>query len=326
MAWLPAIPLAGRFRRRQTATAGVRYLRGALTVPRSALTAGCLWVLAAGSPALAVAAPPVLAAAAAPSTAAALDRPAGGWQWPLPAPRVILRRFSPPPMPYAAGHRGVDLGAPVGTPVRAAGAGVVGYAAPLAGRGVVTVVHGALRTTYEPVTATVRAGDRVGAGTQIGWLAAPTGHCGPGRPCLHWGLLRCDTYLDPLLLVGAARIRLLPLLGTGAAAGAGHGVTGPDRDPPGVLATPAAAESAPDGWRPDAGTARAARDRSVSGREPPLASSGSEARVHREQFQPDPPRRDVAGGGDAGVARLLALAVALVPVAAAGLMLLRRGR
>lgn len=65
----------------------------------------------------------------------------------------VTRGFDPPDGPYRPGHRGVDLAAGPGTPVLAAGAGVVGYAGVLAGRGVVTVVHpgDGLRTTYEPV-------------------------------------------------------------------------------------------------------------------------------------------------------------------------------
>ena len=80
-----------------------------------------------------------------------------GWQAPL-RPMTVTRSFQPPPTPYAAGHRGVDLGGEPGQPVLAAAAGVISYAGPLAGRGVVVVVHGALRTTYEPVQATVRRG------------------------------------------------------------------------------------------------------------------------------------------------------------------------
>src|SRR5690606_20733419 len=78
------------------------------------------------------------------------------WVWPLtPTPRVE-RRFDPPSHPWGAGHRGVDLAGAVGQPVRSAGTGVVVYAGLLAGRGVVSVSHGALRTTYEPVAPTVR--------------------------------------------------------------------------------------------------------------------------------------------------------------------------
>jgi murein DD-endopeptidase MepM/ murein hydrolase activator NlpD len=74
---------------------------------------------------------------------------------------------------------------------------------------VVTVVHGRLRTTYEPVRASVSVGDRVSAGTVIGHLAE--GHdCGGGaKTCLHLGLRRGDTYLNPLLLFEKPEIRLL---------------------------------------------------------------------------------------------------------------------
>jgi murein DD-endopeptidase MepM/ murein hydrolase activator NlpD len=136
---------------------------------------------------------------------------ANGWQAPL-RPVAVVRNFQPPPTPYAAGHRGVDLGGEPGQPVLAAAAGVISYAAPLAGRGVVVVVHGNLRTTYEPVQATVRRGDRVSAGGQIGLLQA--GHPGcPVTACLHWGLLRGETYLDPLSMLGKRQVRLLPLGG-----------------------------------------------------------------------------------------------------------------
>ncbi len=77
------------------------------------------------------------------------------WQWPLSPRPEILRGFHPPPVPWGAGHRGVDLAASSGQTVRSAGAGQVAYAGVLAGRGVVVVRHGELRTTYEPVASTV---------------------------------------------------------------------------------------------------------------------------------------------------------------------------
>jgi murein DD-endopeptidase MepM/ murein hydrolase activator NlpD len=130
--------------------------------------------------------------------------------WPLdPRPEVVAG-FDPPTTAYGAGHRGVDLAGTTGQPVRAALDGVVTYAGLLAGRGVVVVSHGVTRTTYEPVDATVRVGDRVRAGQVIGRLAWTGSHCRPAA-CLHWGLLRGDTYLDPLSLVGAGPVRLLPL-------------------------------------------------------------------------------------------------------------------
>jgi murein DD-endopeptidase MepM/ murein hydrolase activator NlpD len=132
------------------------------------------------------------------------------YQWPVVPPHVV-RRFDPPPEPWLAGHRGVDLSASAGAPVRAAGGGVVVYTGTLAGRGVVSILHaGGLRTTYEPVTATVQAGDTVAAGDPIGSVEA--GHPGcPAAACLHWGLRRGDVYLDPLALLGLGRVRLLPL-------------------------------------------------------------------------------------------------------------------
>ncbi len=134
---------------------------------------------------------------------------APGWQAPL-RPLAVTRAFAPPPTPYAAGHRGVDLAGTAGQAVFAAAAGDVSYAGTLAGRGVVVVVHGSLRTTYEPVTASVRRGAHVIGGQAIGTLA--TGHAGcPVAACLHWGLLRGDVYLDPLGTLTRQSIRLLPL-------------------------------------------------------------------------------------------------------------------
>jgi murein DD-endopeptidase MepM/ murein hydrolase activator NlpD len=120
----------------------------------------------------------------------------------------VVRPFEPPATPYGPGHRGVDLGGPAGAPVLAAGAGVVVYAGPLAGRGVVSIAHPAgLRTTYEPVTAQVQAGQRVERGTVIGLLNP--GHC--AETCLHWGARRGTTeYVDPLGLLSTGRVRLLP--------------------------------------------------------------------------------------------------------------------
>lgn len=143
---------------------------------------------------------------------------AAQWQWPLAGQPAVVRGFDPPATPYGAGHRGVDLASRPGLPVRAAGAGSIGYAGLLAGRGVVTVLHaGGLRTTYEPLMVAVHPGDRVAAGAVLGHLAA--GHPGcPAAACLHWGLLRGETYLDPLSLLGIGRVRLFPLAGHASSA------------------------------------------------------------------------------------------------------------
>lgn len=133
----------------------------------------------------------------------------GPWVWPLAGARMVSRAFDPPATPYGPGHRGADLPGRVGQSVLAAGAGRISYAGLLAGRGVVVVVHGDLRTTYEPVLAVVRVGQVVTPGQVIGRLAA--GHVGCPGACLHWGLLRGEVYLDPVRLVRAGPSRLLPV-------------------------------------------------------------------------------------------------------------------
>lgn len=132
----------------------------------------------------------------------------------------VLRPWQPPPAPWLAGHRGVDLTAHGGQPVRAVAAGRVLFAGPVAGRGVLTIeVDGSgappLRTTYEPVLPAVRRGQRVTAGQLVGRLqAGGPSHC--AARCVHWGLRRADRYLDPLSLLppGTRRgghPRLLPV-------------------------------------------------------------------------------------------------------------------
>jgi murein DD-endopeptidase MepM/ murein hydrolase activator NlpD len=148
-----------------------------------------------------------------PSAAAAApqDPPATGALWTAPlAVLVVVQPFEAPARAYGPGHRGADLlGAP-GAPVLAAANGVVAFAGMVAGRPVVSIDHAdGLRTTYEPVDPSVGAGQAVARGSPIGTLLG--GHAGcPAGACLHWGLRRGETYLDPLLLLRPPRIRLLP--------------------------------------------------------------------------------------------------------------------
>ncbi|MET0491941.1 MAG: peptidoglycan DD-metalloendopeptidase family protein [Actinoplanes sp.] len=146
-----------------------------------------------------------------PSSRSAFRLAAVGFGWPVQDARVV-RRFDPPPRPWLAGHRGVDLSGSPGAAIRAAGAGTIVYAGDVAGRGVVSVSHsGGLRTTYEPVVVQgLSVGESVAAGQEIGRLT--DGHPGcPEAACLHWGLRRAGDYLDPLVLLGLGRVRLLPL-------------------------------------------------------------------------------------------------------------------
>jgi murein DD-endopeptidase MepM/ murein hydrolase activator NlpD len=157
----------------------------------------------------------VLAAACAPRPASAEPVASGAavvalWTAPLGGDLTVTRAFDPPPDPFAAGHRGVDLGGTSWSPVLAAGDGVVVFAGMVAGRPVVSIDHAdGLRTTYEPVDPSVAAGQRVTRGSPIGTLVG--GHAGcPREACLHWGLRLGDTYLDPMALLRPPRVRLLP--------------------------------------------------------------------------------------------------------------------
>ena len=84
-------------------------------------------------------------------------------------------------------------------------------AGPVAGRGVVTLLHADGRTTtYEPVTPEVGVGESVRAGQVIGRLHEGAGHCGEIPSCLHWGLRDGEDYLDPMSLLRRGRPSLLP--------------------------------------------------------------------------------------------------------------------
>ncbi|WP_329455403.1 M23 family metallopeptidase [Streptomyces sp. NBC_01497] len=170
--------------------------------------------------------PPAAAALPAPADTAAVPGPAAGdaRAWPVGTRPRVVRGWLPPSSAYGPGHRGVDLAARAGDPVRAAAAGRVSFAGRVAGRGVLSIAlsgTGAppLRITYEPVVPLMRKGDLVRAGQPVGRLAAGPFHC--AADCLHWGLLRGTVYLDPLSLLPPDLLRpgpsrLLPLWGAAA--------------------------------------------------------------------------------------------------------------
>jgi murein DD-endopeptidase MepM/ murein hydrolase activator NlpD len=188
------------------------------------IAAGTLGTVTFAAPALAL-----LPTGAAADPATSVVAPGDEAVWPLDPEPAVLSGFDPPRTPWGPGHRGVDLAAAVGQPVRAARAGTVSFAGRLAGRGVVVVDHGDTRTTYEPVTAEVHVGDRLEAGARLGRLELFGSHCFP-RACLHWGLLDGERYLDPLTLVGAGPVRLLPWEGV---LSAGNDAPAPQVVPPG---------------------------------------------------------------------------------------------
>ena len=141
----------------------------------------------------------------------------------------VAREFDPPEPDWLSGHRGVDILGQPGMTVVAALPGVVSFAGMVAGRPVVSISHGQLTTTYEPVQPSVSAGESVSAGQAIGVLEA--GHPCGSEACLHWGLKQGETYLDPLSLLGGGRVRLIAAeemesLRQRAAAATHHGLDG----------------------------------------------------------------------------------------------------
>jgi murein DD-endopeptidase MepM/ murein hydrolase activator NlpD len=184
-----------------------------------ALLVALLGLLPATGAATAAAAATVVAAATDEATSAATDEATAAatddpwmrpWVWPLTPTPPVVAGFRPPASMWGPGHRGVDLLARAGQPVLAIGSGRVRFAGVVAGRGVVVVEHGDLRSTYQPLAVTVAVGARVSAGATIGTLTRVRSHCAP-RACLHLGVLRGDSYLDPLFLLRTTPIVLKPL-------------------------------------------------------------------------------------------------------------------
>jgi murein DD-endopeptidase MepM/ murein hydrolase activator NlpD len=129
--------------------------------------------------------------------------------WPVNG--VVTSPFGWRPSPYDGQrewHRGVDIRAPYGTPVRAAAEGEVTFAGRVSGYGALVVLeHGPVTTRYAHLSAIwVHAGEAVVRGQSVGALG------GTGRatgPHLHYEVRLGDEPLDPeCLLAGAARARL----------------------------------------------------------------------------------------------------------------------
>jgi murein DD-endopeptidase MepM/ murein hydrolase activator NlpD len=124
-----------------------------------------------------------------------------------PVRGAILRHYEPPPTPFAAGHRGIDMAAPIGTPVLAANDGIVAFAGPVAGRLFVSIDHAdGIRTTYSFLAAvSVKQGQSVTRGDRVG--VSGTGDGSSPEPHLHFGARTGGDYIDPepLLVDGLRR-------------------------------------------------------------------------------------------------------------------------
>jgi murein DD-endopeptidase MepM/ murein hydrolase activator NlpD len=115
--------------------------------------------------------------------------------WTRPVDGPVVRPFVAPISCFGPGHRGVDFKARPGTPVRAAGNGIVVFAGTIAHQRYVVILHlGDLRTSYSYLRSSkVRRGQRVHEGEVIGTT---------GRRALHFGLRHGPDYEDPMTLFG----------------------------------------------------------------------------------------------------------------------------
>lgn len=122
-------------------------------------------------------------------------------RWPVAVPRLS----SPFGKRWGRDHDGIDMAAPVGTPVFAAAAGTVIYAGDqVRGYGNMVVIrHGELVTVYAHNSVLlVHTGDSVGLGQQI----ARVGDTGRSTaPHLHFEVRRGETPQDPMQFLPALK-------------------------------------------------------------------------------------------------------------------------
>jgi peptidase M23-like protein len=129
-------------------------------------------------------------------------QPALAWTWPVDGP--VLQPFILGDDPYAAGqHRGIDIGAPTGTTVRAPASGTVSFAGTVPGGGRTVTIrtpNGYSVTLVHLGTIGATRGAEVGEGGSVGTVG-PSGEAELLEPYVHLGIrLTADPngYLDPL--------------------------------------------------------------------------------------------------------------------------------
>ena len=132
-------------------------------------------------------------------------QPALAWTWPVDGP--VLKEFSLGDDPYAAGHhRGIDIAAPAGAPVRAPAAGTVSFAGTVPGGGravTIRTADGYAVTLLHLGALGVGRSTTVGEGDAVG-LVGPSGVAEHAEPYVHLGVrLAADPngYVNPLSLL-----------------------------------------------------------------------------------------------------------------------------
>lgn len=121
------------------------------------------------------------------------------WLPPLGEPLRVSNPYRPPPTPYAAGHRGIDLPSAPGQELRAPTTGTVSFVGVVADKPVLSIrVDERTVVSFEPVAqgepglsegAVVARGDIVG-------VVSEGGHC--EAECVHLGVRVDGEYVNPL--------------------------------------------------------------------------------------------------------------------------------
>jgi murein DD-endopeptidase MepM/ murein hydrolase activator NlpD len=135
-----------------------------------------------------------------------------GWIWPVRG--EVITAYENGDDPYAAGqHRGIDVAAPIGTPVVVAVGGRVRYAGTAGSSGLTVSIRtadGRFDTSYLHLSSiAVREGDDVSTGERLGAVGT-TGQRSADASHLHFGVRAAHSdhgYHDPLAFLPPAPIQ-----------------------------------------------------------------------------------------------------------------------
>src|SRR2546423_4451144 len=252
---------------------------------------------------------------------------AGAWTWPVDGP--ILRPFAFGPDPYAGGqHRGIDIAAPAGAPVRAPASGQVSFSGTVPGGGrtvSIRTVDGYSVTLLHLGSLSVARGTTVAEGDAVGTVG-PTGEVQEQEPYVYLGIrVAADPqgYVDPVTLLpsrvapptGAAPAppATAPAVPAPALPAPAADVTAPVPAPVETLAPPiATADPEPAG----AGEP-AAQDAAPSTHESPAPAAGSAQPAQGAAPSADPSQSPAAASAQPAPTEIPAPTVAAAPAAPA---------
>ncbi len=130
------------------------------------------------------------------------------WLWPTSS-HSVLNAFVAPQTTYSSGHRGIDISSEVEEAVVAPDSGTVTFSGSVAGRSVLVIDHGGVRSTLEPIASTLAQGDAVVRGQVVGEVESDGFHC--PTACVHLGARIGEEYVSPMLYLGVEYSILLPL-------------------------------------------------------------------------------------------------------------------